>query len=324
MKKLAGLIMAASALALAGCATTNAGAPSSVAPADPARTAQTEETRKVAMEFLDTYFIKHDFGAYAQFAKPDFIQHNPGMADGVAAHRAYMNKIFAAPKANPAPPPQAHVIDMVLVDGDLFSVMHHSVNADGTGRIFVDLWRVEDGKIAEHWDVIQGMPLDRDMPHRNGMGCGYQTYALASARADSVVAPTCGNPDPSVTREGSLANYHAYVAEVGKGDVLSAIDKWFHPAYRQHSPVIAEGKQGAIDYLMAEWGKKDAPKPILGSQRVVAEGDLVLVHYMYRLEGMPGEEAHIDIFRFKDGKISEHWDVKQKVPETSANANGMW
>jgi predicted SnoaL-like aldol condensation-catalyzing enzyme len=314
-------MLAASALSLTGCSSADEPAPAASEASDHA--AQTEATRKVALEFLQTYFIDRDLGAYAKFADPDFTQHNPLMGDGVAAHRAYMDKIFGAAKPAGAPA-QAHVIDLVLVDGDLFSVMHHAVNPDGTGRIFVDLWRVADGKIAEHWDVIQDMPLDNAMPHKNGMGCGFQTYDAAKARPDSVTAPTCGTPDAKVTREQSLANYSDYVAEVGKGDVVSAIETWFHPAYKQHSPIIADGKQGAIDYLMAEWGKKDAPKPILGEQRIVAEGDFVLVHYMYKLEGVPGQEAHIDIFRFKDGKISEHWDVKQKVPATSANKNGMW
>lgn len=287
-----------------------------------AHAAQTEATRAIAHAFLKTYFIDRDLGAYAKFAKPDFIQHNPGMADGVVAHRAYMDKVFAAPKPVPAPPPQAHVIDMILVDGDLFAAMHHSVNADDSARLFVDIWRVEDGKIAEHWDVIQEIP--RGIPHDNGMACGIETYAEASIRPDSVDNPACGKPDPNSSRDQSLAYFQAYVDEVGKGDVISAIEKWFHPAYKQHSPIIADGKQGAIDYLMEEWGKKDAPRPVLGPQRIIAEGDLVLVHYMYRLEGVPGEEAHIDIFRFTDGKMSEHWDVKQKVPEHSANENGMW
>jgi predicted SnoaL-like aldol condensation-catalyzing enzyme len=323
MTRLAGLALALGALTLGAC-DDGAGAPTDSASPASEHAAQTEATRKLAHEFLQAYFIDRDLGAYAKFAKPDFIQHNPLMDDGVAAHRTYMDKIFGAARPTPAPPPQAHVIDLVLVDGDLFSVMHHAVNADGTGRLFVDLWRVEDGKIAEHWDVIQDMPLDSAMPHRNGMGCGFQTYDAAKARPDSVTGPACGTPDPKVTREQSLANYKAYVDEVGKGDVVSAIETWFHPAYKQHSPIIADGKQGAIDYLMAEWGKKDAPKPILGEQRIVAEGDFVLVHYMYRLEGVPGEEAHIDVFRFKDGKISEHWDVKQEVPATSANGRGMW
>ena len=61
MKRIAGLLLAASTLGIAGCATAEE--PATVA--SPDRAAQTEATRKVAMAFLDTYFIKHDLSAYA-------------------------------------------------------------------------------------------------------------------------------------------------------------------------------------------------------------------------------------------------------------------
>ena len=323
MDRLLPSLLMAGTLALVGCAEAQHEAPAAgTASAEQDHKARTEATRAIATAFLNRYFIQHDFGAYAEFARPDFIQHNPNIANGVAGHRAYFARILNASKPDPAPPPQAHVIDLVLVDGDIFSVMHHGVNADGKARLFVDLWRVQDGKIAEHWDVIQDIPPE--MPHGNGMACGVETYAAAIARPDSVEHPACGAPDPNTTRDESLGYYRAYVGEVARGDVLGAIDRWFHPAYRQHSPLIADGKQGAIDYLKAEWGRPDAPKPVLGPQRIVAEGDYVLVHYLYSVPGVEEQEAHIDIFRFKDGKISEHWDVKQPVPPNSANGNGMW
>ncbi|MBN8829136.1 MAG: nuclear transport factor 2 family protein [Sphingomonadales bacterium] len=323
MNRTLGLLLAAVGIAWTTCAQAQHERHETGTAAMPVdHDAQTEATRKVATAFLNRYFIEHNFGAYAEFADPDFIQHNPMIGKGVAGHRAYFAKIFAAPKPDPAPPPQAHVIDMVLVDGDIFSVMHHSVNADGKAKLFVDLWRVRDGKIAEHWDVIQDMPAQ--MPHQNGMGCGFQNYDAAIGRKDSVESPACGKPDPKVKRADSLKNYRAYVAEVGKGDVMGAIDRWLHPSYKQHSPIIKDGKQGAIDYLKEEWGRPDAPKPTLGPQRIVAEGDYVLVHYLFNVPGTDVNEAHIDVFRFTNGKISEHWDVKQPVPATSANGNAMW
>ncbi len=307
------------ALALAGCTTAQGGPEPQTVVSD--HRTQTEATRAIAQAFLTRYLIEHDVaGAYAAYAHPDFIQHDPNMADGVAGHRAYFSRLA---QQGGAPSAQAHVSDMLLVDGDTFALMHHGFRGpDDTGRIFVDLWRVKDGRIAEHWDVIQ--PLVADMPHGNGMGCGnVETYPLASVHRDSITAATCEGPDRAVERETSLAAYADYTGSVAEGDVRAAIERWFHPYYRQHSPVIADGKQGAIDYLMAEWGRPDAPVPVLGPQRIVAEGDLVLVHYMYHLEGQP-DEAHVDIFRFTGGLISEHWDLKQPVPEISANTNGMW
>ncbi len=326
MRLVAASALALASLPIAACATTpgagaEAGTDAAQGPAID-RAAQTEVTRAFARAFLSRYFIERDFDAYAEFAEPDFIQHNPMMADGVAGHRAYFAKHLGAPPSDPAAPPPAHVIDMVLVDGDLFAVMHHSVTSDDKAKLFVDLWRVKAGKIAEHWDVIQDIPPN--IPHHNGMACGTETYAEAIARKDSVEHPACGSPDPKAKREASLAAFRGYTSELGSGDVLGSIEHWFHPAYKQHSPTIADGKQGAIDYLKVEWGRADVPKPVLGPQRIVAEGDLVLVHHMHLFEGSPVQQGQIDIFRITDGKVSEHWDIKQIGPETSMNSNGMW
>lgn len=57
---------------------------------------------------------------------------------------------------------------------------------------------------------------------------------------------------------------------------------------------------------------------------MIAEGDFVVVHHYARRNPGDRGEAFIDIFRIKDGKIIEHWDVIQAVPEHSANENGMF
>ena len=59
-------------------------------------------------------------------------------------------------------------------------------------------------------------------------------------------------------------------------------------------------------------------------KRMVAEGDLVAVHHHVR--PAPGDRgrAVVDIFRLEDGRIVEHWDVVQEVPETAANDNTMF
>lgn len=312
------LAFAPALLAVAGCTAAEQAETPAEQLAD-----ETQATREVAMQFLQQAFIDGDFrGAYDRFAKPDFIQHNPMIADGLEGHRAYFAEL--AKQSDGKPADWAHVSDLVLVDGDVFAFVHHRFRApDQPGQVFVDLWRVEDGKIAEHWDVVQDIPAQ--MPHDNGMACGVgETWESAKAHADSITQTACDPPDPDVAGKNSVSVYRDYTGEVGKGDVLAAIEKWFHPDYRQHSPVIADGKQGAIDYLQMEWGRKDAPKPVLGEQRIVADGDYVLVHYLFGFEGSEEKEAHVDIFRMKDGLVYEHWDFKQKVPETSANDNGMW
>jgi predicted SnoaL-like aldol condensation-catalyzing enzyme len=64
--------------------------------------------------------------------------------------------------------------------------------------------------------------------------------------------------------------------------------------------------------------------PQFGPMRTVAEGDYVLRHRLQLDYGAASWSANVDIFRITNGKISEHWDLKQVVPEAAKNSNGMW
>ncbi len=293
------------------------------APPAVAQTDQTQATRALAHAFLERMYGQNDTrGAYHAFAAPDFIQHNPLMADGLAGHDAYFDSLAKQPSGKTVE--WAHVFDMVLVDGDLFAVLHHVFRSpEDQGRVFVDLFRVADGKIVEHWDVIQAIPAT--MPHGNGMACGQgNDYASARALGDTLNHPTCGAPDPRATRKDSMDVIDAYLKDIRAGDVVSGIRRWYSPSYRQHSPTIPDGVEGAITYLEHEYGKTVKALPSLGPAHVVAEGDYVLFHRLVTYPGQTRPSANVDIFRVTDGKVSEHWDIKQKAPETSANGHGMW
>jgi len=101
-----------------------------------------------------------------------------------------------------------------------------------------------------------------------------------------------------------------------------AVEQYVGAEYIQHNPHVGDGKQAFIDYFrrMAD----EYPDKRVYFKRAIAEGEMVVLHCH---QVWPGdhEYAGIDIFRFDDyGKVVEHWDVLQIVPEESVNDNGIF
>ena len=119
-------------------------------------------------------------------------------------------------------------------------------------------------------------------------------------------------------KENAIAFYRtAYMGEPAK-----AVELYVGDDYIQHNPVVADGKQGFIDYF--EEMSLDYPKKDIEFLRIIAEGDQVALHT--RQTWPAGEEyVTMDFFRFdSNGKIVEHWDSIQVVPKESANNNSMF
>ena len=106
------------------------------------------------------------------------------------------------------------------------------------------------------------------------------------------------------------------------GNPREAVELYVGETYIQHNPSVGSGKEPFIAYFekMAE----EYPAKSIDFVRSVAEGKLVVLHTH---QVWPGSEEYvtIDIFRFDDsGRIVEHWDAVQPIPDKSANENTMY
>jgi predicted SnoaL-like aldol condensation-catalyzing enzyme len=115
--------------------------------------------------------------------------------------------------------------------------------------------------------------------------------------------------------EAAISTIYDKIFNEGQGQLLPGL---VSGPYIQHNPQFPDGTDFIVRFIM------QAKKVPCEVKRVAIDGDLAFVHVRY-LNWGGRETAGVDIFRFDaDGKIVEHWDVLQPVPDTASNANGMF
>ncbi|RVV97314.1 hypothetical protein EKE94_14985 [Mesobaculum littorinae] len=111
-----------------------------------------EANRRLVVEFYDRFFNAHEIEA-ADVIAEDYIQHNPAVPDGRTPLVSFFTDVFAD-----NPDARAEIVRSAA-DGDLVWLHVHSTNGpEDRGAAVVDIFRVEDGLIVEHWDVVQPVP----------------------------------------------------------------------------------------------------------------------------------------------------------------------
>jgi predicted SnoaL-like aldol condensation-catalyzing enzyme len=144
------------------------------------------------------------------------------------------------------------------------------------------------------------------------------TLILAAALALAATAAQAAGPQEGANKKVVLDFYEKAINQ--KNFEAAAVH--FGPRYTQHNPNAADGPAGLKAFL--GFLREKFPASRSEVKRVFAEGDYVILHvHAVREPGTRGS-AIVDIFKLEGGKIVEHWDVVQPVPDKALNANGMF
>jgi predicted SnoaL-like aldol condensation-catalyzing enzyme len=141
------------------------------------------------------------------------------------------------------------------------------------------------------------------------------TLAACQQQASEPAGPS----QEDLNKETVIAFYDAAINDKN----FEAASAFLGDKYIQHNPMAADGPEGLKAFL--EFAKANLSSFKVEFKRVLADGDFVVVH-AHATSGEPGDRgsAVMDIFRLENGKVVEHWDVIQPIPETAANENTMF
>jgi predicted SnoaL-like aldol condensation-catalyzing enzyme len=140
--------------------------------------------------------------------------------------------------------------------------------------------------------------------------------ALASCQQQPM--ETTGPSQEDLNKETVIAFYDAAINDKD----FEAASAYLGDKYIQHNPLAADGPEGLKSFL--EFAKANMSTFNVEFKRVFADGDYVIVHAHAKASPDDRGSAVMDIFRLENGKVVEHWDVIQQIPETAQNDNTMF
>lgn len=258
--------------------------------------------KKLVLSFYDELFNKANLDVIDQDTGPTYTQHNPAVADGPEGLRnlvVFLHGLF----------PNSHnTVQRVIAQGDLVLLQSHAVSVPGTnGLSIVDIFRVANGRIVEHWDNLQAVP--------DSSVNGHEQFSTLSP-------PPIADPDPEASTHHSERVVTRFLRSVTTRTPSCRARSLLAYSLYEHDPNIADGAAALTQHYADIL--RDNPQATFTIARIIAQGDLVAIHSHFQKSPTDLGQSVVDIFRVRHGKIVEHWDGIQDVPATSANDNTMF
>lgn len=307
------LTIALAAAALVGC--SHSGSHAGAAPNGPEgiEKTQTEAQGRETMENTKTEnssqiddaialinsFASGDTAVAQELLKEDYIQHNLAYGTGRDAFVGSVEYLSAAEEETTVKNIRA------FEDGD-YVFLQTIYNFAGAGeQVAFDIFRFEDGLIAEHWDNLAALAKE----------------ANPSGHTQTDGAMELTDLDKTEENRELIKNF---LYDVMQGNNLDKTSEYFNgDTYIQHNTAIADGVSGLNDALAA---LAEAGIEMIYDEThfILAQGNVVLAVS----EGTYGGEhtSYFDLWRIENGRIAEHWDVMETIADEStwANDNGKF
>jgi predicted SnoaL-like aldol condensation-catalyzing enzyme len=240
--------------------------------------------KDLVINMMTDVFAARDARAVETYFAEDYIQRNPMVPSGTAPIIAFLSR----PVDANAPARPANEMHRIIAEGDLVATHSTLYSLGPKPLVAFDVFRIEDGKIAEHWDNL--------IPRR----------AVPNAAGRTQVDGSSDVTDLDLT-DANKALVVDLVEKMFIGGARIDITQYINPAsYAQHNPDAGDGLQG-LQKLMADNAAKGLKMRYDEIGIVVAEGNFVLTGASGALGETP--TAFYDLWRLEDGLIVEHWDI---------------
>lgn len=243
---------------------------------------ETIANKAFAFKAQTELLIKKDFTAFDKYWQDPYPQHNPLLESGVKNVRAFMEKYL---------PDCTVEIVRVIGDGDIVTFHQHITGKDAAPDIVeLDIYRVNNQKLIEHWNVIQ--------------------FADEATNGNTMLEGSVKFEDREKT-EDNRNLVTTFMIEVILGGDIGKLDKFVADNLVQHDPKIKQGKEGLRKHLnKAHYGKSGIVYYSL--HHIIAEANFVWT--ASELDYSDQQLIIYDLWRVSNNKIAEHWSISQIKP----------
>lgn len=245
---------------------------------------------------------KGDFDTFMAAAADPYIQHSPDLPDG---WKPVWDLLQNRPEGFSSKPIKWIGPNGFLDNGSYLVMFREVDHGDGPSKKFDLLYFDDAGLYAEHWDMAEAM-ADKTVS-------GHSETAAAAQFTDNPVQYDQATEEAHRRMIASMINLGW-----NGGELAKALNLYADQNYVQHNPHIGDGVKPLTDRANA--GK--LPQRCYDIKFILAQNDLVWVYS--KITEKDAVNAVVDMFRVRDGKMVEHWDVSQTVPDDMPHDNGMF